>query len=324
MSRVRLSWAILAKIIFLVLLIYLIYSQVIGRNDLNQILDLYRSNLASKGWLLIFVVLFLMPINWSLEALKWKTLIQKDFSISFKRSLRAIISGISIGIITPQRIGEYGGRILSIPTKHRVNGILATLLCSIMQNIVNIGFGFLGLYFLNDQLELLSKYWMIFIVVSGVLIFILFYLIYRNTDVVKRILNNTKLPSKYKDWIYKLSYFKKIDLSEHVQVLVLSILRYAVYLCQYLFLLWFFGIDVSAVEGMIGISTIYLIQSGIPLPPLLDIAARAEISVLIWSIYSDNVLAMLSSTFALWIINLIIPSILGSFFVLKTNINNQG
>ena len=92
---------------------------------------------------------------------------------------------------------------------------------------------------------------------------------------------------------------------------------------QYIFILWFFGIDMSLFEGFSGVSSIYLIQSGIPLPPIVDVAARAELAYLIWGIYSENVLGILSATYGLWIINLILPSLLGLFYVIKMNLSTS-
>jgi hypothetical protein len=66
-----------------------------------------------------------------------------------------------------------------------------------------------------------------------------------------------------------------------------------------------------------GIFLVFLIQSGIPLPPFLSMLARVEIAVIIWSVFERDVMIILSATFSLWIINLLIPSLIGAIFLVK-------
>ena len=56
----------------------------------------------------------MMFLNWFLESLKWRFLISKIEKISINRSIRAIFSGITISTFTPNRIGEYGGRVFCL------------------------------------------------------------------------------------------------------------------------------------------------------------------------------------------------------------------
>jgi uncharacterized membrane protein YbhN (UPF0104 family) len=57
------------------------------------------------------LVIVLMFVNWSLEALKWKISVQSVQPVSFFRSLKAIFSGVSFSVTTPNRTGEYLGRV---------------------------------------------------------------------------------------------------------------------------------------------------------------------------------------------------------------------
>jgi uncharacterized membrane protein YbhN (UPF0104 family) len=62
-------------------------------------------------WNLVAVVL-LMIVNWSVEAFKWKISVAKIQPISFFKAFKAVLSGISFSVSTPNRVGEYLGRVL--------------------------------------------------------------------------------------------------------------------------------------------------------------------------------------------------------------------
>jgi hypothetical protein len=310
------------KVLLVGLMFLLIYRQIISRSNIHEIGQNFKSGLSSGNLVYLLVCFFLVPFNWLLESLKWKILVDKFQRIKLSEAFRAILAGLSVGIITPQRVGEYGGRVLFLNDGNRFKGILATFLCSLSQNVVNVVFGLIGVYYLNDRLQLVNQYWFISLVVAIVLLFVLLYLLYRNTRILKHLVNRFIKNERIKGWIYNLSYLKTTGFRIHVKVFTLAILRYIVYLSQYILALWFFGISVSLFDAFNGVSSIYLIQTGIPLPPLMDIAARAELAYLVWGIFSDNVLGILSATFLLWIFNLIIPSLFGLFYVLGLNLND--
>jgi len=89
---------------------------------------------------------------------------------------------------------------------------------------------------------------------------------------------------------------------------------------QYFLMLRYFGIAVGPIEGLTGIATIYLFQTSIPLPPLMGLVARGELAIFIWGNFSANEINILAATFALWIINIIIPALIGTIFIGNINI----
>jgi hypothetical protein len=62
-----------------------------------------------------------------------------------------------------------------------------------------------------------------------------------------------------------------------------------------------------------------LLQTAIPLPPIVGLLARGEVALKIWGISSQNDLSILAATFTLWVINLIIPALIGLVFILRLN-----
>lgn len=109
---------------------------------------------------------------------------------------------MTISIFTPNRIGEYGGRILEVEAKYNWRGVLATLVGSLSQLIVLLAFGLCGaLYYLHlfEMIDVFILSSSIF--VGGSLVFIML-LIYFNVDMALPLVR--KLPlGRWKVPIYK-------------------------------------------------------------------------------------------------------------------------
>src|SRR5690606_16834411 len=78
-------------------------------------------------------MLALAVLNWGMEAVKWRWLVAHLGSMSLLRAFAATLAGTTIGTITPNRTGEFMGRVLFLAPGHRWQGGFATLLGSIAQ-----------------------------------------------------------------------------------------------------------------------------------------------------------------------------------------------
>jgi hypothetical protein len=111
--------------------------------------------------------------------------------------------------------------------------------------------------------------------------------------------------------------YKRSDLAK---TLMWAFIRYTIYSVQYYMMLRFFGIDVPILRGMACIATIYLLQTSIPLPPVVSLLARGEVAIKIWGLFQANEISILAATFTLWVINLILPSFIGLILILNANV----
>ena len=57
----------------------------------------------------------------------------------------------------------------------------------------------------------------------------------------------------------------------------------------------------------------------IPTIAISEIGVRGSVAVYLFGLISANALGILSATFVLWLINLLIPAIIGTFFVFTLN-----
>lgn len=303
------NWLI--KISLVLVFCVVMFYQISREQQLASLWTSFVSTLSyQKAWYLVGALL-LMPVNWSIESIKWGSLVRKYEAISFKTSFYAIMSGLTLGILTPGRIGEYGGRVLFVEAENNWKAVITTFVTSMSQHVVNLTFGaccaILFVYF-NFGISQLLLIGSLFFVFSMSLVA---YALYFHIDTLKKFFKRVKIPYLSKA-IGKhsevLKLFTKTDL---FKISAWSLFRYIVYSTQYVLLLYFFGIEASYITLFLGVSTIFLIQSSLPLPPMVSVFARGEIALIIWGLFSANEIAILSSSFGLWIINLLIPAFFG-------------
>lgn len=308
------------KVIILGLLSWAIYHQVFQRKDLASIITGFREHLSwdRSGWLVLAIAL--MPVNWGLETLKWQYLLRPELDLPFGKALRSILAGISVSLFTPNRIGEYGGRLLLIPASKSWLGLSATFIGSVAQWVVLLLGGCWGITTVGlDLWPRVANYYRDFgWALWGIALILPIFYIHIGYFVswFKRL-----------KWLNKLKDYQRTQLQSGLQsykrdklmwVLWIALGRYAIYSSQYLFFLYGFGFNMDPILGMAGIATIFLVQSSVPLPPFMALLARGELALLLWSEYGANELVILASTFSLFIINLIVPALLGGAAIVKT------
>lgn len=314
-QKPRVLW--LLKLLLLALVAYVLYDQVIMHQDKDTILSELNQGLSNGNWAYLVICFVLMPLNWLIESVKWRTLVLPWKRISLIDAVKAIYAGISVGLVTPARIGEYGGRLLLIQGEDRSKSIPATLVSSIAQNISNIIGGYIGAMVFCFCYFSVNRFVYIAGSILGLLVIVMITTLFFNISKLNlNWLNRWKWGKLLNKQAHVLSHYDRKILQS---VLTISHLRYLIYCTQYVLILYFLGIELSILAAFSGVAVIYLLQSGIPLPPMLSVVARGELAVIIWSIFTANVGGILVATFGLWVINLVIPALLGLLIVLNVN-----
>lgn len=295
----------LVKIVFGIGLCLIIFFQV--EKSLSKITDIGELQIEP---LYLFISVLLMPLNWSLEAVKWKIILKPQADISFKKSLRSILSGVFVGMFTPARIGEYGGRMIPIDENLRLPSMAATFYGSLAQNSIHVlgGIGLGGLFItgllpnLSPEIEIIPILSLLF-----VMVLVLYYIF---PFVWVKLLPFLQQYS-YFSWLKNFLFLRQVTLPLASLILILSAIRYGIYFMQYFFILKSFTIPLPLGGLSPGIASIFLLQSWLPLPPVLNFLGRGEISILVWEQAGIAAPIALSAAILLWFINLVIPAIAG-------------
>ena len=147
------------------------------------------------NYLLLIAVVVLMMLNWTIESIKWKLLIDKLHPVSWLDAIEGILFGVTFSLFTPSRIGEFGGRIFALNTD-RKEAIVSTLLGSIAQIVVNLTFGALGLLLYSIMHHKIDQYLLFaFVFIYGLMVAAIHFVFY-NIDVVSTKFSNFSIFKK--------------------------------------------------------------------------------------------------------------------------------
>ena len=303
-----------------VVLAYLLYKQIIQQPDLEIRWTQIKSSWKQPLFWLVVMMLFL---NWGLEALKWQLLLSPLEKISFSKSLKSVFAGCSITMLTPNRTGEFGGRILFVRAENRIKAISATIVGSISQLTITIFFGVLAIMILRNAsagYKLIKGLPWIFnpyvLVISSLVGFMLLMIFFRLNFLVNYLV---RIPGvkKISQHISFLNFFNRKIL---LRILFYSLLRYLIFILQYIFLLHVLHVDIDGFFCFGLLALFYLTMAILPTIGFTELPVRATTSVLILGLVSENVLGIQAAALGIWIINLVVPSIIGSFYILRTKI----
>jgi hypothetical protein len=310
----------LGPLVFL-FLFYSIYQQVLRQHNWQQSFHQIKLAISSDQQWKLWIVLLLMPVNWGLEARKWQLSIGELEHIPFSKAFRATLTGVTIASFTPNRIGEYLGRMLYVQEGKRAQSIPLTIICSVAQFIVTMITGWIGIFYLQRYLHVqtLTQQPTIQVLLRISLIGISFVIIivaifYFRLSSLVRLLERLRL-GKYTTFVKVLKDVKRIV---QFNILFLSFGRYVVFILQYFLLFSLFGVALSWGQTFAGVSVMFLVMAVVPtLTFLTDLGLRWEASIQIIQLFNPNTTGIFAVSFGIWLINLIIPALIGSLLILR-------
>ncbi len=281
----------------------------------HEFISNYRFN--SLKTFLLATVFLLMPLNWLIEAIKWKKLVKSFTQISLKHSFKAVLAGISTGIFTPNRIGEFAGRPYFTDKSKIAAGVFAGFAASLAQSLVTVLMGLiaLNLYFFSAEHTFfveIETFWaiIIFSFLLAVTIFYLFFHLHLFVSLKKYF----PFLEKYRQ---ELTFLREYTNSDLLKVLIFSLLRYLVFFLQFFFLLYVFDVKISIDQAFIAIALVYLFLFAIPSFAISEMGIRGSLAVFFVGMYSTNYPGILLASILLWMINLAFPAVFGTFVLFK-------
>lgn len=295
---------------------WFIYNKLTKHNDLKEFVKLLEAIPDQQIWLVMGSVFLLMLFNWGLEAVKWKQLIERVEQISLWRAIESVFCGLTWAVFTPNRLGEYGGRVFFLSPKRRVIGVVAMTVGNIGQLVLTNVFGAIAVCVFVHRFIPLEP--IIFAAVCGVAaVFALFFLIfYFNIKWLNGLLLSIKFTRKYKKFYSVLSRYQKKEL---LNILLFCLARYAVFTTQYIIMFLWLIPNLSAADIIMLVPILFFVQSTLPSLDLLDIGIRSVTALFFFKYVTTQNTAVVACIASIWLINIIIPAILGSYFVFKLN-----
>lgn len=319
MKKRRLSFAgKLIKIAILLLTIGFIYLELFHRRSFPDLLVQFKAQFIS-GIGMLSIVLLMMPLNWGLETVKWQFLLQRFHKISFFRGCQAVMTGVSVSFFTPNRIGEFGGRILYLPPDKRITGITASIVGSISQLAVTLVYGLIGLMIfvvITPDIPYLPP--AIILPASSVLL--LFTLTaYFKSGILFIWLGNKKLPESLSRFLTACGTYSGKELAT---ALMWSTLRFVVF-CTQMALVMYAVVPFDPVphwsEMCYLIPLYFFAISVVPSIGVSEVGTRGMILTQVMHDKGSEPDLLFAGTLV-WLINIIIPAVIGMFAIWRVKI----
>lgn len=306
-------FALIIKLMITAFALYYILFQVKYQIKSSQITSfILNSPHDIRKILILVLVSSLMFFNWFIEGFKWKLLISKVEKVDFVMALKSVLIGLSVGILTPSRIGEFGGKIFFLKKAERIRAFFIAMLGSLSQLFATITFGSIGLIY---YLYIFMDYGLWLTITLGIFFSILFFFLLGGFSKISFLGKNNFVLNMLGKYHRYFLIFKSYNRSELLFVIFLSCLRYAIFSSQFYLLLLFFDVQVDLVPAWMLISLSYLVLSVIPTIALADIGVRGAVSVYFLGLLSNNSVGIVSASILLWFINLAIPAFIGCLFI---------
>jgi len=270
---------------------------------------------------IISIVLLLGVVNIYLQFAKWNLTCLEVLKENNKlKVLRSLFYGLSAGIITPLRIGEYFGRGIEFKDKSLVQVTVATL--------IDKFFPLLMVAFIGSVSSLLFIYYYfnvsIYVVLAlFILVFTLFYifvlLILNNKFWDTLIFSKIKSSEKLKPFLKKLKVFQSLDRKYFNRMLLISFLFYSCFLIQYALLVSAFSNHFDYFHYLWAANLIMFAKTVIPPISLGDLGIREGASVYFLQQFGESASVGFNSSILLFIINLLIPALIGVGMFFRKN-----
>lgn len=263
--------------------------------------------------LLVLGICLLMILNWGTEAIKWRLAMRDLEQLSLWKSIKATLAGVAVSTWMPNRIGEYIGKVFYVKPQNRAKGAISALFVSYTQIVATLLFGLVGgVYFLITYGEV-HVYGLIMLLISSMLLASVFGY---------RMLRREKLAHKqgkfWKAIRYFLLTFTRYNSSMHLRMIALSALRFAIFSIQFVLALHLFGVQAAWSELFLLVAAIYGIQTVLPTPAIAALGIRGSLSLYFLGFVTDLNGAILSASYGIWLVNLLLPSFFG-FICLLTS-----
>jgi uncharacterized membrane protein YbhN (UPF0104 family) len=259
----------------------------------------------------------LMVINWSIEAAKWRLSIKGIQRISFFKAFKAVLSGVSVSVSTPNRVGEYLGRLLYMNEGNRLKTISITIIGNMSQLIITLLAGCIGIIVLYPNIggaQIISTIGVKVILYGVIAVLVILTLFYFRLPLLVKWIDRLLGTGRYAYLVKALENFNATLL---LQLLSLSAVRFIVFIIQYYLLFRLFDVQVSWWQVFWAISVSFLILAIIPTIALIELFQRRIVVKTLVGLYSSNELGITLATAGIWFINLIIPAIIGSLLILS-------
>ncbi len=282
---------------------YFIYRQLADNDQLDwqKFTALFNKNQSVGGILFLLLLSFL---NRFFEILKWQNLVGSFQKISLRDATAQVLGALTAGIFTPNGLGEYAGKALFFDQSKTKKIVFLNLICNGIQMILTVVFGIFGLLYFNAEFNIITS--KVIALLFGFLLLMIAGLWFVKAFTIKGY--------SLEKLLHKINEIPK---SIHQKYIVLGLCRYFVFSHQYYFLFLAFDVHLPYLILMSAITSIYFLASSLPSFQFLDFAVKGSVAVYFFGLLGVNEWIVIFITTLMWLLNVVIPVVIGSYYVLN-------
>ncbi len=308
------------KVLIFIVVAYSVYLIVKQKGEkIEDIAQIIQQTFSSKNAFILTTIFLLTPVNWALEALKWQNLAIKIEKLTFFEAYRGVLVGLALSISTPLMIGDYVGKIWMLRTDRRLESIGAMLLGNGIQMFVSLLFGTVCylifiLFYSNDYLA-------IHLIIISILITTLILGVWgvSNRQRINVLFDKSKFFRLFRKY---LIVFENYSLAELRKILLIGISRYLVFTIQFILLLIVFDVKLPIWILFCGVCMIFLAKTLASVLNFVgDLSVRELTSLYFFGHFAVSSLAISTATLMIWMINVLLPILVGTFFIWQLKIS---
>ncbi|MGM0479820.1 MAG: lysylphosphatidylglycerol synthase domain-containing protein [Bacteroidota bacterium] len=309
--NIRKNWRLLLKIGVFLLALYLLFRQLekIEWNTVKHV------EILSYSYLLYAVVLVLL--NWGLELFKWFIIVRSfERESNFGRIRASLLAGIATGFVTPNRLGNFIGRIGFFKGKKRLMLSLGTLYGNLAQFLSTFFFGVIGVFYLGHvffELQVDQTIQNFGWFLGGISL-----LLYLFLPVI-----SFERWRWFRKWRHVLTDFRQKLRKISFVLLLLSTIRYLVFVLQFVLILVAFGVSYTH-ELSYAIFVHYLVTTMVPTAFFGKIVVRETSALMILGFLVSNSALIIFASLTLWLINVVLPALVGFYYFMQNKHQQNG
>ena len=310
-SGYRVLGLFLKSAISLAVILFIYQRFVSAERQLSVMAFLSGIQLNGSAVILAFAAGLFMALNWSMEVVKWKYLVSSQFELTWKRAAKGVLSGITFGLFTPNRVGEFFGRVLTLGDGQRIKGALLSMVNGIAQTVATLTFGVMGIVLFLFQFGPESLGWIPTIILQAtvLLTLCLALILYYRIDLFSELLLRNPRLKKFSEQVQVFASLPNPLLSK---IYLLSIVRFATFIVQYLIVFR----ALMPAQGMLevlsaSILTLFSITL-LPFVPVPDLLLRESFALGYFELYQFDPVGVSIVVFVVWGINVALPSVIGA------------
>jgi len=267
-----------------------------------------------------FLIAFLLlSVNLGLQFLKWNILSKKYFGITEKNKVwLSVFYGISGGIFTPMKSGEYFARALPYKNVKVLDVILATVVDKFIPIFfaIIIG-GTFFIIFLKGLIGFSIELAIGFIVIYIISVLFPMYFLLGNSKTSKKIRSWLKSKKHFVGIINRVRFVKSLNSKTLLIIVAISLFYHLTFTSQMTFLLIAFSGEFNFTLFFFAANLIIFAQIVIPPIALGEVGVREGAAVYFLQNLGFVGAVGFNAAISLFFINLLIPSIIGLTLLLK-------